>query len=153
LLREKFPNAISLYWFAISGMKRTLKIVDRSINGTEYVLYTCDVDDVKAAIASLAVFVLSSVQPEPFAGVVIEAMALKRPVVATAIGGSLEQVVNGVTGYLVEPGDPDTMADAIRKLLEAPAQARGFGRNGQERFLDKFEFELFYRRILPVDGL
>jgi glycosyltransferase involved in cell wall biosynthesis len=47
---------------------------------------------------------------------VVEAMALSRPVVATAIGGSIEQVLDGQTGYLVQPGDPRSMAVALEKL-------------------------------------
>lgn len=116
----------------------------------EYVLCTGDVDDIKAALAALDMVVLSSVQPEPFAGVVIEAMALSRPVVATAVGGSLEQVTDGVTGFLVEPGNAESMAKAIGRLLESPEQARLFGRNGRQHFLERFEFEPFYRKMLSL---
>ncbi|HAV76439.1 MAG TPA: hypothetical protein DCX53_03700 [Anaerolineae bacterium] len=154
LLRERFPTARFLcVGSPFPGnelhLENLLGLVDR-LGLNDCVLYTGDVDDVKAAIASLDVLVMSSAQPEPFAGVVIEAMALKRPVVATSIGGSLEQVVDGVTGYLVEPGDPVSMADAISKLLEAPSQAREFGLNGEVMFREKFEFELFYQRILGI---
>jgi glycosyltransferase involved in cell wall biosynthesis len=114
------------------------------------VIYTGDVEDIKPAIAALDVLVLSSAQPEPFGGVVVEAMALSRPVVATCIGGSIEQVVDGVTGYLVKPADPLSMAAGIEKLLESPEQRRLFGENGRARFVEKFEFESFYRKILGL---
>lgn len=82
----------------------------------------------------------------------MEAMALARPVVATRIGGSIEQVVDGVTGYLVEPGDPEAMADAIERLLVSPGDRYLFGENGRARFLENFEFAAFYQKILKLYG-
>jgi glycosyltransferase involved in cell wall biosynthesis len=123
-------------------------VKELDLNG--YVQYTGDIEDIKAAIKALDVVVLASAQPEPFGGVVIEAMALARPVVATAIGGSLEQVVDGVTGYLVKPGDPVAMADGIEKILVSADRRRFFGENGHERYLEKFEFEQFYQLILNL---
>jgi len=123
-------------------------ILERGLS--DYVICTGDVEDVKAAISALDILVLSSVQPEPFGGAVIEAMALSRPVVATRTGGSIEQVENGVTGYLVEPGDSNSMAAGIEKLLESPDRRRNFGQNGRVRFLEKFEFEPFYQKILGL---
>jgi glycosyltransferase involved in cell wall biosynthesis len=69
------------------------------------VVLTGELADPKPAYAAMDVFVLPSAQPEPFGGVVLEAMAMRRPVVATAIGGSVDQVVDGETGFLVPPGD------------------------------------------------
>ena len=59
----------------------------------------------------------SSSQPEAFGKVAIEAMAMGRPVIATAHGGSLETVVDGVNGWLVPPSNPQVMADALRQAL------------------------------------
>ena len=154
ILRNRFPNARFLcIGSPFPGneihLEELLRLIDeQGLKG--YVIYTGDIWDVKAAISSLDVLVLSSIEPEPFAGVVVEAMALKRPVVATSVGGSLEQVVDGSTGYLVEPGNSKSMAEAIGKLLESPSKAQEFGQNGQSRFLEKFEFEPFYRKILDL---
>jgi glycosyltransferase involved in cell wall biosynthesis len=154
LLRPRHPNVRFLcIGSPFPGNEAHLQNLLRLIGdyGLEhYVIYTGDVEDVKAAIAALDVLVLSSVQPEPFAGVVIEAMALARPVVATGTGGSIEQVVDGVTGYLVKPEDPQSMAAAIEKLVQSPDHRRALGENGRARFLEKFEFETFYERILEL---
>lgn len=154
LLHDKFPAARFLcigspFPGNEAHLVKLLELI-RELNLEEYVLYTGDVEDIKAAISALDILVLSSAQPEPFAGVVVEAMALSRPVVATRIGGSIEQVVDGVTGYLVNPGDPKSMADGIEKLLESPERRRIFGANGHLRFLEKFEFGPFYQRILKL---
>jgi glycosyltransferase involved in cell wall biosynthesis len=120
------------------------------LNLEGYVLYTGDIEDIKAAIRGLDILVLSSTQPEPFGGVVVEAMALSRPVVATKAGGSLEQVLDGVTGYLVEPGNPQEMADRIERLLESSERRQTFGTRGNARFLEIFEFEPFYSSIVRI---
>jgi len=74
----------------------------------------------------------SSSQPEAFGKVAIEAMAMGRPVIATAHGGSLETVVDGVTGWLVPPSDPQAMAEAIRQALADRFRLRRMGAEGRE---------------------
>lgn len=154
LLRDKFPNARFLcvgspFPGNESHLEKLFELI-QELALDDYVLYTGDVEDVKVAIAALDILVLSSVQPEPFGGVVVEAMALSRPVIATRTGGSVEQVVDDVTGYLVEPGDSKSMAIGIEKLLESPEHRRIFGENGRARFMDNFEFEPFYQKILGL---
>lgn len=154
ILRTKFPDARFLcigspYPGNESHLASLLTLV-RELDLESYVLYTGDAEDVKAAIAALDVLVLSSVQPEPFGGVVVEAMALSRAVVATRTGGTIEQVVDGVTGFLVEPGDSKSMANGIEKLLESSDRRRIFGEKGRARFLEEFEFERFYQKIVGL---
>jgi len=154
LLRDRFPDARFLcigspFPDNQAHLENLLNLIHAyGLEG--YVIYTGDVDDVKASIAALDILVLSSAQPEPFAGVVVEAMALSRPVVATCAGGSIEQVEDGVTGYLVEPGDAKSMAVGIERLLEDPGRRVIFGENGRARFLAQFEFEPFYQKILGL---
>lgn len=154
LLRDKFPDARFLcigspFPGNESHLVQLLSLIhELGLDG--YVLYTGDVQDIKAAITAMDILVLPSVQPEPFGGVVVEAMALARPVVATAIGGSLEQVVDGVTGYLARPGDPESLAAGIEKLLVSAEDRLTFGEAGRRRFLQLFEFEAFYQKILQL---
>lgn len=154
LLRERFPSARFLcvgspFPGNESHLTNLLGLI-HDLELDDYVLYTGEAENIKAAIAGLDVLVLASAQPEPFAGVVVEAMALSRPVVATAVGGSIEQVEDGVTGYLVPPADPSSMAAAIEKLLQSRERMETFGKNGYKRFLQHFEFEPFYQRIVHV---
>ena len=154
LLRNKFPDVRFLcIGSPFPGNESHLIKLQQLIQELDlenYVLYIGDVEDIKAAIAALDILVLSSVQPEPFGGVVVEAMALSRPVVATKIGGSIEQVVEDVTGYLVEPGNAKSMAFGIESLLNSPERRRSFGENGRTRFLEQFEFEKFYQKIINL---
>jgi glycosyltransferase involved in cell wall biosynthesis len=57
----------------------------------------------------------------------LEAMAMARPVVATAVGGNVDVLRHGVTGLLVEPRDPPALAAALVLLLDDPARAQAMG--------------------------
>ncbi|ALD13701.1 glycosyltransferase [Clavibacter capsici] len=70
---------------------------------------------------------------EPFGIVPLEAMASGVPVVASAVGGLTDSVVDGVTGILVPPRDPAAIADALGMLLADPARRRALGRAGRDR--------------------
>ncbi|TKB27624.1 glycosyltransferase family 4 protein [Desulfopila sp. IMCC35006] len=73
----------------------------------------------------------SSTRPEAFGKVAIEAMAMGKPIIATAHGGSLETVMPGKTGWLVPPLDARAMAEAISEALSDPLTAEKMGRQGQ----------------------
>ena len=75
---------------------------------------------------------------EGFGIAVLEAMAMARPVVATAVGGVPEIVINGETGLLVPSGDPDALAAAVITLLTEPEQRAKLGLAGRERVLKTF---------------
>jgi glycosyltransferase involved in cell wall biosynthesis len=71
---------------------------------------------------------------------VLEAMAAGVPVVATAVGGTPEAVVDGITGHLVPPGDPVALAARVVQLLQNESQRRRMGACGQQRVEDHFTF-------------
>ncbi len=79
--------------------------------------------------------VVPSVLPEPFG---LEAMTYSRPVVASNVGGIPEWLADGVTGTLVDQGDPAALARAIARLIDDPALAARYGRAGRERALEAF---------------
>jgi glycosyltransferase involved in cell wall biosynthesis len=85
-------------------------------------------DDMPAAMMLSDVVVHASTQPEAFGRVVIEAQAMGRPVIATDIGGPVETVRHGETGWRVKPGDPDALAAAIGVALDLdPAERLALG--------------------------
>ena len=114
------------------------------------VLCTGDLDDIKAAYQALDFTVLPTALPEPFGGVVTESMAMGKPVIASNFGGTVEQVVDGVTGLLVKPDDPAELAQAMARLLSDPQLRAEMGARAKERFLKCFEFESFYAKITEL---
>ena len=80
-------------------------------------------------------------------GTIREAMALGRPVVASAAGGNPELVQDGVSGLLVPPRDPPAVAAAVRRLLSDPALAARLGGAGRERVVEGFSTEIRLDRI------
>ena len=87
--------------------------------------------EVMAAFKHCAMGVVPSRWEEPFGFVALEAGAVGRPVVATAVGGLAHVVVDGVTGMLVAPRDPSALARAIQSLLDDPARADAMGEAGR----------------------
>ena len=104
-------------------------------------------NDMPAAL-SLADIVVSasSTQPEAFGKVAIEAMAMEKPIIATAHGGSLETVVDGKTGWLVEPLNVREMSLRIRKSLADLDACRRIGKAGRSWVLDHFTAEVMCRK-------
>jgi glycosyltransferase involved in cell wall biosynthesis len=75
-------------------------------------------EDIPLLMRSMDVVVHCSVAPEPFGRVLVEAMLAGKPVVASAAGGAMEIVEDGVTGFLVPPGDVGALAKALQTILE-----------------------------------
>ena len=80
-----------------------------------------------------AVGVVPSIWPEPFGQVVVEAMMCGKPVVASAVGGIPDIILNGASGLLVEPGDANSLREALRELLLDPDKRACMGKVGQQR--------------------
>jgi glycosyltransferase involved in cell wall biosynthesis len=86
--------------------------------------------------------------PEPFGMVIVEAMAQRRPVVATRGGGPSEIVVDGVTGLLVAPDDARAMAEAMVRLAGDAAFRREAGEAGLRRTSEKFSATAYAERLV-----
>lgn len=104
------------------------------------VLFTGLRDDVPAVTAALDVAVLPSYR-EAQGLAVLEAMALRRPVVATAVGGLPEMIEDGRTGLLVPPRDATSLGDAIARLLTDHPLADTLARAGHDFVHDRFSLE------------
>jgi glycosyltransferase involved in cell wall biosynthesis len=86
---------------------------------------------------------------EPFGMVPLEAMACGVPVVASAVGGHTDTVVDGVTGVLVPPRQPDVLIRVIRDLL-ASGKLPGFGSAAAERARTRYSWERISQETIAV---
>lgn len=91
-------------------------------------------DDMPAAYLLCDVAILPTTVPESFGRAAVEPQAMGRPVIASNHGGTVETVVDGVTGWLVEPGDADAWADAMARAIALGAGKRSeMGQTGMNR--------------------
>jgi len=97
------------------------------------------VDDMVQLYSHAAVFCCPSVY-EPFGIINLEAMACESPVVASAVGGIVEVVEDGVTGLLVPPSQPGELAAALNLVLSDPERARAMGKAGRTRVEQHFSW-------------
>lgn len=114
------------------------------------VVFTGELADTRPAYAAMDIFVLPSAQPEPFGGVVMEAMCMGLPVIATNIGGSVEQVADGETGFLIPAGDVGALADKLELLLRDADLRKRFGEAGRRRVAERFTLEGMVEKITRV---
>ncbi len=87
------------------------------------------------------IFLHTSIRPEPFGIVLLEAMLLGKPIIATNIGGPTEIVVHGKTGFLVAPGEPGKLARTVTALLQAKELAAEIGEAGHRRLFELFTIQ------------
>ncbi len=96
--------------------------------------------DMPKLLASSDIFAMPSLG-EGLGVAVLEAMAAGKPVVASAVGGLNESVIDGKTGFLIPPANPQALADALAKLLSNSSLIDQFGSAGQARVAEKYSLE------------
>ena len=96
--------------------------------------------DIPDILKKLDILILSSLQ-EPFGKIVIEAMATGKPVIASKVGGVPEIVMEGKTGFLVPPGDSDSLYHALKQLVSEPKTRQQMGIEGRDRVERLFSIE------------
>jgi glycosyltransferase involved in cell wall biosynthesis len=128
LITSKVPQAK----IVIAGVGENLDRYRRMmVHPEQFIVYNDYVSDAMRddLFRSASVVVLPYIEASQ-SGVIPMAYRFSKPVVATTVGGLPEMVDDGVTGYLVPPRDPDSLADAIKSLLQDSQKRERFGANG-----------------------
>ena len=146
-LRREFPD---LAYAVVGGgpLRAELEARVRRLGLEDAVLFTGHVEDALPFYQACDAFVMPSAPPKPgatagegFGIAYVEAGACGKPVVASTSGGGAEIVIDGETGFLVEPRDEARLAAVLRELLARPARARALGARGAERARE-FDWEV-----------
>ncbi len=147
-VKTTFPN-ISCLIAGTGSLEEelTAEIERRSLEQTVRLLGFRN--DVLSLIGACDLFVLPSLA-EPFGLVLLEAMALRKPVIATNAGGPREIVVDGETGLLTPPANASAMAAAIRTLISDRGSIESMGARGYDRFQESFTSKRMSERMLTV---
>lgn len=108
-------------------------------------------DDMPAALMLADIVVNASTVPEGFGRTVIEAQAMRRPVIAADHGGAAETVEHGVSGWRIHPGDPVALAAAIDRVFGLPAGERAaVGLQARRSVLTRYTTQAMQKATLAV---
>jgi glycosyltransferase involved in cell wall biosynthesis len=145
-VRERVSDAA----FVLAGegaLVETYRALAEELGIGEHTFFTGRCARVAELLAVSSVCVLSSRGVEGFSNSIIEYMAAARPVVATDVGGAAEAIVEGETGFVVRPGDEETLAARVTELLDNTERAREMGERGLLRVREKFSCEAQLERV------
>ncbi|WP_230626268.1 glycosyltransferase family 4 protein [Cupriavidus necator] len=135
LLREKGQSVrlLAVGAFETAQYEKHIREVTAKLNLDDAITWAGFTLDVATEFKKMDVFVLPSLFGEGLPMVVIEAMALGLPVVATRVEGIPEVLEPDGAGIIVEPNQPRAMAEAIEKLIQSPAQLAQLAECGRAR--------------------
>ena len=114
------------------------------LNG--HAIFTGFREDIPAVLAALDLFVLPS-HSEAFGNTLVEAMAMGKACIATAAGGVLDIVEDGISGLLIPPRDVEALVEAIVLLLKDTSKREQFGQTGRRRVEDTFDMNHIIARL------
>jgi glycosyltransferase involved in cell wall biosynthesis len=120
------------------SFRAALEELASSLDIRDHVIFTGFRQDVPSLIASMDVFLHCAVQPDPLPRVILEAMALGKPVVATDTGGIPEMIEEGRSGFLAPPRDVRSLREATISLLVDEGLAHRMSQAARERVQERF---------------
>ncbi|PXX90714.1 hypothetical protein DIT71_09205 [Marinobacter vulgaris] len=127
------------------------KISDYGLS--DRVLFTGYTPFVKNYMANMDIVVHASTDPEPFGRVIIEAMALEKPVIATRGGGASEILEHEVTGVLIAPSDPEVLASTLIDLINDTDKRCYLAKNAYRRVNESFSIDANVKKISEIYSL
>jgi glycosyltransferase involved in cell wall biosynthesis len=150
---KEFPH-VRLQIFGFGTPHEKQRVVDevKKLSLENHVSLNNFTSQSASLIANASVMVVPSQEYESFGLTIIEAMALGTPVVTTDVGGMPEVLAGSHAGYVCSKDDPETFADALKRILGDQALASELGRNGRQSFEQRFTAETmastYYKRLI-----
>lgn len=149
---QKILKEVPECYFVLVGrghLRGKLESLAGELGIASRVLFTGFRDDMLEIMNIFDIFTLPSLW-EGLGIVLLEAMAFRLPIVATRVGGITDVVVDGETGILVPPKDPDSLADAIIALLGDNQRASGMGAKGYIRVMEEFSDSIANEKMMQL---
>jgi len=144
-IMEEYPAA-ALLVIGDGPLRKNLENFCSKLEITKQVKFLGVRDDIKDIMALIDVFILPSLW-EGMPNVLLEAMALKRPIVATRVGGVEELIEDKKSGILVAPADEKSLAEAIVHILASPDRGKVLGELAKKEVERRFTVEAMLRKI------
>lgn len=152
LIHREVPDAVLLVAGSTDPFTERMKEEAATLGVGEKLIITgwIESDKIRVAHAIADVVLVPSLYLDPFPRLVIEAMASGKPVVGTCYGGAPEIILDGVTGYVVNPLYAEEIATKIVELFKNPQKAEQFGKAGFERIRKDFSLEGVIKKYIVV---
>ena len=116
---------------------------------TDKIIFTGYRTNVPELINMFDIQINASITPDPFPHVILEGMSLGKPIIATNLGGAIESVENGQTGYLIKPDDVNDFAKKVLYLIYNPIVLNNFSRQAKKQ-IEKFSLYKNVNNILNI---
>tara|TARA_Y100001958_G_C21164897_1_gene497941 strand:+ start:1 stop:1164 length:1164 start_codon:yes stop_codon:yes gene_type:complete len=121
--------------------KKLISMVDQ-FRLKENIIFLGLCEEMPVAYKSADVVVSSSIEPEAFGRVAVEAQAMQKPILASDLGGSKETIINGKSGFLFKNGDANSLAQNLNYIIEMDKEKlQSIGNEGRKNILIKFDVE------------
>ena len=152
---EKYPNTVLLIvgeplWDSGKTYYQELLDLRDRLQLGRCVLFTGFRSDIQLLMTAADILVHTPVEPEPLGRVLLEAGIQKTVVIASNTGGIPEIIIDGQTGILVSPGQPQALADAVLRVLADPLLAKRLRVAAEERSKNVFSIQEHVRRIEAI---
>jgi glycosyltransferase involved in cell wall biosynthesis len=149
VVTKNHPDSFFLLVGEDRGIRENLEDLSRELGIMQNVIFMGQRNDIPRLLAASDISVLPS-HEEGFSNVILESMAAGLPVVAACVGGNPEAIVNGETGWLVPPKNPEKLALKIIDLLHDPEKAKKWGEAGRRRVKQNFSFERMVTEFIEL---
>ena len=148
-LRKEYPNIVAL--IVGDGDGRTLQQdYAKQLGVDDIVKFTGYQSNVPKFLKVMDIFCLLSCGSEGFGNVNLEAEFLKIPVITTNIGGIPETIIDGITGFLIEPRNVDMIISNVKKLIEDKEYAKNIGLEGHKFVKETFSKQKFVENLTNI---
>jgi glycosyltransferase involved in cell wall biosynthesis len=142
------PN-LRLVIAGVGNLEQQLKQQSQDLGIADRTIFAGYVNNLPELMSLFNFFVLPSLQ-EACSLACAEAMAQKKAVIGTTIGGIVEQVADGETGFLIPPQDVDSLAEKMQYLIARPELVDEFAQNGRKRYEEYFALD---RMLIQTERL
>lgn len=138
--------------FLIAGSgpeEAALRALSRDLGLTKHITFVPNLHDFSKSLRAMDVFCLPSLK-QGLGTIMLEAMAMGKPVIASRVGGIFSVIEDGVTGHLVPPSDSNALAECMLKTLSDPIQTRLIGEAGRQMVANEFRFDRMVQETIDV---
>ncbi len=144
---KESKNRFKFIFIGDGPLEESIKSLARDLRVEDKILFMGYRDDVYELLPLCDIFVLPSISEGVGLIAMMEAMAMKKPVITTAVGGIPEVVENEENGFLLKPADPDGLKDALYRLAEDKLLRERMGRRGREIVEKNFDSRTSIKKI------